>query len=90
MSKDSYGRPLPAFPLSTEKSQLQCLHVNPFHPSVIFTIEIKTFATVFFRKNTDLFIVWLQWVFVAAPGLSLVAVPGLLTAGASLVVEHRL
>ena len=42
---------------------------------------------------------WLHWVFIAVSGLSLVAasggylplaVPGLLTAGASLVVEHWL
>ena len=33
---------------------------------------------------------WLRWVFVAAHGLSLVAVSGLLIAVASLVVEHGL
>ena len=32
---------------------------------------------------------WLCWVFVAARGLSLVAVSGLLIVVASLVVEHR-
>ena len=33
---------------------------------------------------------WLRWVFVAAHRLSLVAVPGLLIAVASLVAEHGL
>ena len=36
------------------------------------------------------FYFWLHWVFVAAPGLYLVVVCGLLFAGASLVAEHRL
>ena len=36
------------------------------------------------------FIYWLSWVFIAACGLSLVAVHGILTAVASLVTEHRL
>ena len=33
---------------------------------------------------------WLHWVFVAARGLSVVAVGGLLIVGALLVAEHRL
>ena len=33
---------------------------------------------------------WLHWAFVAARGLSLLVVCGLLTAVASLVAEHRL
>ena len=33
---------------------------------------------------------WLRWVFIAACGLSLVAVSGLLIVVASLVAEHRL
>ena len=37
-----------------------------------------------------LFIFWLRWVFVAARGLSLVAVSGLLIEVASLVAEHGL
>ena len=36
------------------------------------------------------FYFWLRWVFVAARGLSLVVVSGLLIAVAPLVVEHRL
>ena len=36
-----------------------------------------------------LFYFWLRWVFLAAPGLSLVAVRGLLIVVASLVVEQK-
>ena len=44
-----------------------------------------------FYKFIYLFIYfWLRWVFVAAQGLLLVAVHGLLIAVASLVAEHRL
>ena len=58
------------------------------------------FHLIFFFFNFYLFIcVWLCWVFIAVEGLfpvvmsrghSLVAVLGLLTAGASCVAEHRL
>ena len=53
----------------------------------------------FFKISICLFYLWLHWVFIAVSGPSLVAasggylllaVPGLLTAGASLVVEHWL
>ena len=52
----------------------------------------------FFLINVFIYYFWLCWVFIAARGLSLVvasrgysvAVRGLLTAVASLVVEHRL
>ena len=44
-----------------------------------------------FFLNIYLFIYfWLCWVFIAAHGLSLVAVHGFLTVVASLVVEHGL
>ena len=42
------------------------------------------------KQALDFFFLWLRWVFVAAHGLSLVAVRGLLIAVASLVAEHGL
>ena len=55
-----------------------------------------SFVTLNTSKDFSFFFFWLRWVFVAARRLSLVAVsgvaevPGLLTAVASLVVEHGL
>ena len=46
------------------------------------------FFSIIFKKNNFIYF-WLRWVFVAARGFSLVAASGLLTAVASLVVEHR-
>ena len=45
-----------------------------------------------FLKNVFILFIyfWLCWVFIAARGLSLVAASGLLTAVASLAVEHGL
>ena len=37
-----------------------------------------------------IFYIWLHWAFIAAHGLSLAVVRGLLIAVASLVAEHRL
>ena len=52
------------------------------------------FSNYLYQKITSfiyLFIyLWLRWVFIAARGLSLVAVSGLLIVVASLVAEHRL
>ena len=47
-------------------------------------------AFYFFIILFYLFYFWLRWIFVAARGLSLVAVRGLLIAVASLVAEHGL
>ena len=45
---------------------------------------------VFFLFLNKFIYFWLYWVFVAASGLSLVAVSGLLIVVASLVAEHGL
>ena len=58
-------------------------------PSVFF--KIKKINTLFLKlKKFWLFFFWLYCVFIAAHGLSLFVVGGLLTVVASLVVEHRL
>ena len=48
------------------------------------SLSLKLFIYLF------IYLFWLCWVFVAACGLSLVAVSSLLIAVASLVAEHRL
>ena len=65
----------------------------------IYFFKIILFLFYFIKKFLKFIYFWLHWVFVAVLGLSLVvasrgllfvAVHGLLTAVASLVVEHRL
>ena len=68
----------------------------PLHTPLFFPL----YDLVFCKSISFFFFFWLHWVFVAAPGLSLVAaskqgllfvaVRGLLIAVASLVVEHGL
>ena len=59
----------------------------------LFQQEHKKHEDTFFFFNLFILLIyfWLRWVFVAAHGLSLVAVSGgLLIAVTSLVAEHRL
>ena len=58
---------------------------------IVFLEQITFIYLFIFNKFIYLFIYfWLQWVFVAAQGLSLAAVSVLLIAVASLVAEHGL
>ena len=76
-------------PLSMEFSRQEYQSGFPFS-SFIVLLPSVTLSTFYFFFKAYLFC--LRWVFVAVSGLSLVAaaVPGLLLAVASLVLEHRL
>ena len=90
---------IPAGHMSENRTQILDVQSRPPFPSDSETCVqgVWSYDCLQFREPVpffsfeDLFIyIWLCWVFIAAHGLSLVAVRGLLIAVASLVAEHKL